>query len=143
MPEKIFFNDKTCLHCKCKFNRKMTSSKKLESAYDFRIRKFCSHKCFSDFNTLENHFLYNPNGSISKDGYKRITIRGQKARIREHRAIMKDFLKRKLSKNEHIHHKNGNKLDNRIENLELVTNSEHRKIHAKTQKRNEYGLFTR
>lgn len=47
-----------------------------------------------------------------------------------HRKIMEEFLGRELLTSEQIHHKNGNKKDNRIENLELMTNSEHQKLHA-------------
>ena len=42
---------------------------------------------------------------------------------------MEEFLKRPIRDDELIHHVNGNKLDNRIENLKLVTRSEHGKIH--------------
>lgn len=49
--------------------------------------------------------------------------------IREHRAIMQDYLGRELLPTELIHHKDGNKRNNNISNLEILTRSEHLKIH--------------
>ena len=49
-----------------------------------------------------------------------------------HRLIMEHHIGRKLKSNEHIHHINNNKLDNRIENLQIVSPSEHIRIHLKS-----------
>ena len=61
--------------------------------------------------------------------YKCLKISGK--RIDEHRKIMSDFLGRKLKRNEVVHHINGDKKDNRIENLVVLSISEHSRLHNK------------
>lgn len=78
-----------------------------------------------------NHFAWKGGFSINKDGYKvienELETHGEK--IFEHRLVMEQNLGRKLLFSEIIHHINHNKLDNRIENLMIVSRTEHVKIH--------------
>ena len=43
----------------------------------------------------------------------------------EHRLVMEKHLGKTLLKNEHVHHKDGNKLNNQLKNLVVMTNSAH------------------
>ncbi|GAH63317.1 unnamed protein product, partial [marine sediment metagenome] len=49
--------------------------------------------------------------------------------VKQHRWVMEQYLGRLLSPREIVHHINGDRTDNRIENLEIKTNGQHTKYH--------------
>jgi len=52
-------------------------------------------------------------------------------RVKEHILVMEDLIWRRLEKWEVVHHKDGNKLNNLPSNLQLMTASDHNKLHRK------------
>lgn len=70
--------------------------------------------------------------TINGDGYYEITSikEGNKDKLL-HRLIYEDYYNTTLPANMHIHHKNRQKLDNCILNLEALTAAEHLRLHRK------------
>ena len=78
----------------------------------------CSRKCW-------NRYRRKPH--INYDGYVMMRMENGKDRG-VHRIVMEKHLHRKLKSWEVIHHKDGNKLNNEISNLEIVVQN----LHGKT-----------
>ena len=64
-------------------------------------------------------------------GYRYVSVGGRK--IGEHRLIVEQREGRRLTSGEVVHHVNGDKFDNRPENLVVVTRAEHRRLHSGTR----------
>ena len=82
-------------------------------------RLYCSKACYSKTmrsNMPARRYIY-----LSIDG----------KRVLEHRYVVEQALGRKLHATEHVHHKNRNRHDNRLENLEVLDAHAHFKLHAR------------
>lgn len=66
---------------------------------------------------------------MNKSKYKAIKVDGTKYDY--HRWLMEQELGRKLTSDEIVHHRNEDKTDNNLDNLELMSRSEHGKLHSK------------
>lgn len=89
-----------------------------------------------------NSHLWNGGKTKDKEGHILVLRKGnpmadKRGYVMEHRLIMSEHLGRVLNPDEIVHHKNGIKDDNRIENLEIMSNGEHTRLHHLGAKRSK------
>lgn len=134
MRYKIEVAPKVCKKCGKNYGRE-----NYNSLWDFKQSKFCTRKCYLEYNVGKNHPNFNGGVKHRSDGY----LRDSRTDRYIHRLIVEKNIGRKLKSNEHIHHKNGNPSDNRIENLIIMTNSAHRKLEVEKQNKNKQGQYAK
>jgi len=100
-----------CVHCGASVTR---SPSKLR-----RPGRFCSKVCSG---------LHHRTGCTDSNGYRRVA--SEAGQVYEHRRVAEQILRRKLLPTEHVHHVNGNRSDNRPENLRILSDADHQAIHA-------------
>lgn len=131
-----------CDICKKHFN--ITNSR-ASDAINKKQKKLCSKKCLKEYqckissrrvvNWIKNnpHPLFNGGFGITSDGYVWILIKDGKHhhnQVKLHRYLMEVKIGRTLKSTEIVHHINGDKFDNKIENLEIITSiGEHNRRH--------------
>lgn len=116
----------------------------IETRKTIGIKQVCCKKCYKDYrkgkkvgNIVDKVFIsgywyiYSPyHPRAAKKGY-----------VAEHRLVAEKTIGRFLRDDEVVHHINENKLDNTPENLLVLTQSEHIRLHANKRKRGKNGKF--
>ena len=92
----------------------------------------------SSWNNREGHPRWKGGRHVTSDGYVQIVVdlddpmlvmADERGRVYEHRLMVARSLGRPLVSSEIVHHRNGDKQDNRLENLDLTTRTRHSAYH--------------
>ena len=117
---------------------KIVKCKYCEKEFYSTRNEFCSKKCVYEYKKKNyNHKTYIENGYE----VKYIKNYNKKGNVKVHRYVMEQYLDRKLRPDEVVHHIDGNKLNNNIENLKIMTRGEHSKLHRLEEIKNGKKLF--
>lgn len=129
----------------CLYDNKIIPRRPSDSNVYYPKRKYCDVECMraafrgchsspdTEFKKgqglgEENH-AWSGGRYLSNDGYWYVRVGVKKYKL-EHRVVMENNLGRELTRDEHVHHRNGIKTDNRVENLIVLNPEEHGLLHA-------------
>ena len=103
----------TCLHCGAVITKTPFQAKRSRTQ-----NFFCNLACSA---------AHTRTGTINNQGYRAISFNNKT--LQEHRLVMEQHLGRKLLPDEDVHHKDGNRLNNALDNLQIVDHGAHTRLH--------------
>ena len=109
-----------CEFCGCTFPKKRSDIERSK-------HNFCSRKCNRSFLLLINP--WHPNKVINGKVY--------------YRQVAETVLGRELDSDEEVHHIDENHSNHAIDNLAVLSSSDHAKLHAARKERDAYGRFVK
>ena len=121
-------DERHCISCGAPFLAKGWSPK-----------RYCGRSCSGKVNNAKRTVGFsgadNPryNGGLSTSEGRTVIVCRDYSWIFYYRGVMEAHLRRPLRVDEIIHHINGDKTDDRLENLQLTTRAEHPTLHAKAR----------
>lgn len=126
-----------CVGCGCELVR---TQSRLSA-----VNWFCSKRCRGNFQVGSGNANWKGGRWIQNGKRYSYVVRNvsRNKKTSESRMVMELKVGRSLTFNDCVHHINGNPFDNREENLQLMTRSEHSKLHAAKIKRGANGAFLR
>lgn len=99
-----------CEHCGIEFPWKLVHG---------NPQRFCSPRCLG---------LSRRTGGVNDQGYV-VVVGGDGRKVKAHRLVMEQHLGRKLRRDEVVHHIDGNRANNDVSNLVVMTAEEHDRLH--------------
>jgi len=130
---------KVCESCGSTFSLSPSQAEYVEKGQYRRKARFCSRGCMGvAFRKRPLDRMRNGKPAVLDDkGYVMIWVpdhktgRAHKGWLHEHRVVMEEFLGRPLQANEHVHHINEQKDDNRLENLVVMDQNDHARLSSR------------
>lgn len=119
-------------------------------AKHLKLRGIAMERSGNTGKTGEAHPAWKGGREIDRDGYIRIYRPShpwprRNGSLPEHVAVMEMHIGRRIQCGECVHHRNHDRQDNRLENLELLTMSEHTRMHrlldTKPRQRDNKGRY--